>query len=108
MRSAGKGIGLWAVVVAMVVIGSAGIGGCASHYVRGRQTRLYFVQQRVNPRGATGSPGGLDSEEAALIHARYRQSMAPEGYAGRTEGSDVLVIREDGGTVREANRGRNR
>jgi len=78
------------------------VGGCAEHYVRGRQVRAYFVAQRVNPRGISGGPAGLDSEEASLIHARYRAAMSPEeAPAQRDQGADVLVIQQDQGGRRQ-------
>ena len=83
--------------VALFAMLGLGPAACTSHYRHGRQTRAYFVAQRVSPQGARGAPAGLDSEEASLIHASYRQSMAPEGYNPQREGNDaqVLIISDD-------------
>jgi hypothetical protein len=96
----------WALgVLAVVAFGTA---ACSSHYRFGRQTRRYFTQQVVSPGGVRGGPAGLDSEEASLIHARYRQSLAPEGHSDQSSEGDVLIISEDGRNVRGATRGQNR
>lgn len=61
----------------------------------GRQTRTVFARQHVSPQAAEGSPGGLDSEEAALIQGTYEDSLG--GQAKRSEpdaASRVLLLRE--------------
>ena len=83
------------VVLACVLVAA----GCASreHMSEdyGRQTREFFAKQRVHPTPAEGSPGGLDSEEAAAVRDRYKQSMEPEKNRGQTDmSSQVLLLQE--------------
>ena len=63
----------------------------------GQQTRGMFKAQHVNVQATQGSPGGLDSEEAALIQNTYKESLG--GAAKRSEpdaASRVLLLREPG------------
>lgn len=55
----------------------------------GRIFRQAFAQQRVWPEAATGNPLGLDSEEASVIHATYRNNLSGGKGAG---GGDQKVL----------------
>lgn len=57
----------------------------------GVRNRAFLQKQHVHAEAAEGSPTGLDSEEAAMIQAKYRDSMGAEA-AG--EDDQVLVIQE--------------
>lgn len=75
------------------------VAGCASreHMSEdyGRKSRVFFARQHVHNAPATGSPAGLDSEEAALIQASYRESLgAPPAPAANASSSRVLVLEE--------------
>ena len=55
--------------------------------------RTFSVKQRVHRTAALGSPTGLDSEEAALIHESYRKNLG----GSEAKGSDrVLLLTGDG------------
>lgn len=76
--------------------------GCASreHMSKdyGRQSRAFFAKQRVHAAAAEGSPGGLDSEEAAAVRDRYLESLEPEQRNGQADkASRVLVLEEPSG-----------
>jgi hypothetical protein len=74
--------------------------GCASReHMRdsyGRSSRAFFAKQHVYAKAATGSAGGLDSEEAALIQARYHKSLAGSAAdsSSMEPSSRVLLLRE--------------
>lgn len=72
--------------------------GCASREHmsehQGEQTRRFFALQRVNQRAAQGSPGGLDSEESALIQATYKDTLGHERNARSDGASRVMLLQE--------------
>ena len=75
------------------------LAGCANreHMSEdyGRKTRTFFARQHVNQTPAQGSPAGLDSEEAALIQASYRESLgAPKAASPSDSTSRVLLLEE--------------
>ena len=71
--------------------------GCANReHIRddfGERTRAFLGKQRVYPTAAADSPGGLDSEEAALIHGAYRESMGGNN-APVQKSERVLVLEQ--------------
>ena len=82
--------------LALVALLAAGCGGGAhlsDSY--GRRTRATFAGQRVAAEPAREAPAGLDSEEAAIVHGAYRESLgAPKARASDDAGSRVLLIEE--------------
>jgi len=52
----------------------------------GRSSRAIFAKQHVYAQASTGSPGGLDSEESALIQSGYRKSLT--GGSGDQQSKD--------------------
>lgn len=56
----------------------------------GVKSRTFLQRQHVHAEASTDSPTGLNSEEAALIQASYRESMG--GGAAPAEDDQVLVI----------------
>ena len=61
----------------------------------GRRKREMFARQRVHAEPEQGSPGGLDTEEAAAIRDRYRKGLAPEDRGKQSDAAArVLVIEE--------------
>jgi hypothetical protein len=75
-------------------------GGCARTMHRrpsyGAANHAFFDRQAAATAG--GAAHGLDPEEAALIHQRYRESMGGRAATtGKDEArSQVLILREDG------------
>ena len=60
----------------------------------GKLTRERLSAQQVSKKPATGSPLGLDSEEASVIRANYSKSLATKGQStGPESGSRVLLLR---------------
>jgi hypothetical protein len=86
MRRAGLG----------VVLACAALAACGREHLRanhGVRSRQAFGVQRIAREPAAAAPSGLDSEEAAIIHERYRQSLgAPADEPDR--GARVLVVEE--------------
>lgn len=78
-----------------------GSSGCASREhmedEHGRKTREMFRAQHVYSDAAQGAPRGLDSEEAALIHAKYRENLGGKR-AGKAQAKDspakVLILQD--------------
>lgn len=72
-------------------------GACANReHIRddfGAKARGFLQKQHVYTTAATGSPTGLDSEEAALIQQTYRKDMGG-GEAAAEESDQVLVIEQ--------------
>ena len=72
-------------------------GACANReHMRedfGERTREFKTRQRVHPDAAKGSPTGLDSEEAAMIHRGYRGAMG--GGTTKQGGADRVLVLED-------------
>lgn len=61
----------------------------------GRRNRDFFARQRVYAEPEQGSPGGLDTEEAAAIRDRYRKALAPDDRERQQDSAArVLVIEE--------------
>lgn len=61
---------------------------------QGKQFRLFFARQQVFPEAATGNPMGLDSEEAAVIHAKYNKQMSEGTRAPATVQPQMLLLKE--------------
>jgi hypothetical protein len=61
----------------------------------GKASRAFFQGQRLHAVAEKGDPQGLDSEEAAMIHANYRKQ---HGASGKSEPRDspakVLLVQE--------------
>lgn len=72
---------------------AAGLAGCArNEHLRadhGIQSRAFFDRQAQAAR--SGDAQGLDSEEAALIHESYHQSLGKRR-ARQAEGSQMLIL----------------
>jgi hypothetical protein len=87
--------------VGLLLFGGA-LSGCGPrphiHPDHGRASYGYWSKQRLYNKAEEGVPRGLDSEEAALIHANYRKQ---HGGAAAGEGKDspsrVLLLQEDKG-----------
>lgn len=62
----------------------------------GRKSRVFFAKQHVHADSSTGSPAGLDSEEASLIQGSYRRNVG--GAAAQTGPKDptsrVLLLED--------------
>jgi len=85
--------------ILMVVLFGAFVAGCANreHMSEnyGKQSRTFFARQHVHPTATSGSPAGLDSEEAALIQTSYRKTLgAPSAPAQSNTSSRVLLLEE--------------
>ena len=63
----------------------------------GQQSRSFFQKQRVHAAAAQGSPGGLDSEEAALIQASYKDALGKDRQPASDGPSRVLLLKESDG-----------
>jgi uncharacterized lipoprotein NlpE involved in copper resistance len=85
---------LAASAVAVSLLGCANREHMSDTY--GRSSRAFFAKQHVYAQAAPGAPTGLDSEESALIQARYRKSLTgSSGDASSMEPSSrVLLLRE--------------
>ncbi len=73
-------------------------GGCARHaHTRGHfgvQNRTFFDRQAAA--AGRGSAQGLDSEEAAAIHSKYRDTVGKPGAQSRNDpGSSVLILQPE-------------
>lgn len=83
----------------MLLIGGA-LSGCGArvhiHPDFGRASHGYWVKQRLFAEAEKGSPRGLDSEEAAIIHASYRKQHGGAAQE-RDSASKVLLLQEDKG-----------
>ena len=61
----------------------------------GVNSATFHARQRVAAEPASGSPLGLDSEEAAIVQRTYRKSIGdPSGAASREPAARVLMIEE--------------
>jgi hypothetical protein len=75
-------------------------GACANRQHmsedHGKSSRLFFAKQHVYARAATGSPSGVDSEEAQVIQANYRKALGaePQNAQDKDAPSRVLLLRE--------------
>jgi hypothetical protein len=69
----------------------------------GQATHEFFTRQRVWKTAADQRPEGLDSEEATLIHSRYRASLGNDNAPQPTEPARVLLI-EDSNKANDARR----
>jgi hypothetical protein len=67
----------------------------------GQQSRRFFMKQRVNAIAAQGSPGGLDSEESALIQASYKHELGKEQPQSQEGQSRVLLLKDTDGAARQ-------
>ena len=79
----------------MVAAGTLTLGmalGCAPReHLRkdyGRLTHARFAKQQVYLEAAKGNPEGLDSEEAAAIHANYNKQLT----GGETPSKEQQVL----------------
>jgi hypothetical protein len=61
----------------------------------GTSTRTFFAKQRVYFDPSEETPTGLDSEEAALVHAAYRKSMGDDKRTAKDPASRVLLLQEN-------------
>jgi hypothetical protein len=85
----------------MVAIGLLVVlaGACASReHINedyGKRSRLFFAKQHVYAKAATGSPSGVDSEEAELIQGNYRKALGgePQEAQDKDAPSRVLLLR---------------
>jgi len=72
--------------------------GCANReHMRddyGKEVREFYAKQRVYAQAVPEPPTGLDSEEAAGIHASYRKSIAGSTAAPADANARVLMLRE--------------
>ena len=82
---------LWFVLFGMCVA-CGGREHMSDNY--GQQSRRFFMKQRVNAIAAQGSPGGLDSEEAALIQASYKHELGKEQAQSQEGQSRVLLLKD--------------
>ncbi|MFT3926086.1 MAG: hypothetical protein QM778_26315 [Myxococcales bacterium] len=77
----------------------AWLAGCQREHMSdnyGRRSREFNARQHVYAEASQGSPRGLDSEEASLIHQSYRESLgAEEQSAPAPEPSKVLLLQDD-------------
>jgi hypothetical protein len=64
------------------------------HESYGRSNQAAFAAQRIDPQPAQGSPAGLDSEEAALIHGSYRHTLGAPRSKAAEPSAKVLLIEE--------------
>jgi hypothetical protein len=86
--------------VALAVLSAALLGGCPSReHIRedyGQKTRGFFAAQHVHEDADTDQPTGLDSEEAAAIHGRYRKDIGGTARdLSQDSPSRVLIVQED-------------
>lgn len=82
-----------------IAIASVSLGACASREHMnpeyGKRSRYFFAKQHVYAQAATGSPSGVDSEEAAVIQANYRKALgAQQQESDQNAPSRVLILRE--------------
>jgi hypothetical protein len=63
----------------------------------GQLNRKFFSMQRIYAKAAEGAPRGLDSEEAALIGASYRNQIGGESKEKPDAASRVLLVDDGGG-----------
>lgn len=93
------------VLLAVALGAAAGLAACGPRDTirpdQGDSTRAWKAKQRVNPAPAEGQPAGLDSEEAAAIHATYKDSLGGGGgKSSNDSGSRVMILSDDGGGSR--------
>ncbi len=72
----------------------ASLAGCARTRITPTHGQAYsaaFAQQAPAKAKATGPVTGLDSQEAAIISASYRRSLAAKGAQPREEPQILLV-----------------
>lgn len=60
----------------------------------GERTKAFFAAQHVHSEAAKGSPAGLDSEEAYIIHASYKKGIGGKKGKIKETGAQVLVLKE--------------
>lgn len=82
----------WLTAVALV----AAVTGCArqAHWRRdfGLANHTFFDRQAQA--ATSGQATGLDSEEAAIIHEHYRETLGKQGNPARNDpGSSVMILR---------------
>ena len=89
-------------LVAAAVVGVALLAGCSRReHIRedhGVQTREFFDRQARA--AGSGEAQGLDSEEAALIHESYRQTLGQR--SRRTQESPMLILESTNANGRRA------
>jgi hypothetical protein len=85
-------IPLLACVAALLAVACADREHIRDDY--GQRVRAFQSKQRAYARAATGTPTGLDSEEAAIIHKGYRSDLAGKGEGSGREGNRVLILGE--------------
>ena len=78
---------------------TSALSGCASREHMGEgfgeRRNEFFAKQRAYPTASVEAPTGLDSEEAALVHAAYRKALGGGKEAARDPGSRVLIVQEN-------------
>jgi hypothetical protein len=90
-------IGFW-LVPSVVLALCLGAGGCGPRaHIRagyGKEVRQAKTRQVAWP-ASTATPLGLDSEEAAIIHASYRKQLG-RGSQDETvrSGASILIVEE--------------
>ncbi len=62
----------------------------------GKQTRLILEQQPIFANAEKSSPKGLDSEEAAIIHANYRRQLSGDKGQDPKDSERVLLLQDEG------------
>ena len=74
------------------------LGGCANReHIRddyGLHTREFQQKQRVHAQASPRGTGGLDSEEAAVIHGSYHKQMGGAAPANDQKSQQVLILGE--------------
>jgi hypothetical protein len=89
--------GFRTIVVLAMLLSFAGACGSREHMNDdfGKRSRLFLAKQHVYAQAATGSPSGVDSEEAALIQGNYRKALGGEEQQEKQDApSRVLLLRE--------------
>jgi hypothetical protein len=86
-------------ITLLVVLAALPLASCGARaHIRanhGVNSANFHARQRVAAEPASGSPLGLDSEEAAIVQRTYRKSIGdPGGTASREPAARVLLIEE--------------
>lgn len=94
------------VIAISLVAGAALAGGCARRAHTsprfGVQNHAYFDRQAAA--AARGTAQGLDSEEAAVIHQRYRETIGKRGAQQQRNDPRSSVLILDQGDQRDASK----
>jgi len=86
-------------ITLLAVLAALPLAACgAREHIRsnhGINSANFHARQRVAAEPASGSPLGLDSEEASIVHRTYRKTIGdPAGAASREPAARVLLIEE--------------